>query len=204
MAGSTGRVTVEEQRLKGKGKNAPSELCRTMQRMVFALRLNARCCSQLPKEQPVAFKKTECVMERRPFVLSWLVPFLPVHDARAVDVAPVEVRPDLAPDASLYDAFDPRLRAAARRLQDALETADVAEEERIWSEIIQTYASVDAPWVPEIVGRAWGNRGNARLGALPFGLRVMCVAGRVKERWRRHLRISTRPLRYVPGPLIPC
>ena len=136
--------------------------CRTMQRMVLALRPNARCRSQLPKERPVAFKKAECAIERRPFVLSWLLPFLPVHAAWAVEVAPVEVRPDLAPDSSSYDASDPRLRAAARRLQDALDTADIVEEERIWSEIIQTYASVDAPWVPEIVGRAWGNRGNAR------------------------------------------
>lgn len=29
-------------------------------------------------------------------------------------------------------------------------------------QIIENYSNVDAPWVPDVVGRAWGNRGNAR------------------------------------------
>ncbi|KAL4525194.1 hypothetical protein Ndes2526A_g07274 [Nannochloris sp. 'desiccata'] len=44
----------------------------------------------------------------------------------------------LAPDQSLYDAADPRLRAAAALVQDALKRGRY------------------------VVGRAWGNRGNAR------------------------------------------
>ena len=38
----------------------------------------------------------------------------------------------------------------------------VEEEERLWTEVIETYGSVDAEWVSDIVSRAWGNRGNAR------------------------------------------
>lgn len=30
------------------------------------------------------------------------------------------------------------------------------------AEVIQRYSGLDRPWVPDVVGRAWGNRGNAR------------------------------------------
>lgn len=30
------------------------------------------------------------------------------------------------------------------------------------TKIIDEYSGVDANWVPDLVGRAWGNRGNAR------------------------------------------
>lgn len=36
------------------------------------------------------------------------------------------------------------------------------DEERLWGEIIDKYEDVDAPWRGDIVGRAYGNRGNAR------------------------------------------
>ena len=36
------------------------------------------------------------------------------------------------------------------------------EEERLWTELIDKYEGVDAPWRSDIVGRAYGNRGNAR------------------------------------------
>lgn len=36
------------------------------------------------------------------------------------------------------------------------------EEERLWTELIDKYEGVDAPWRGDIVGRAYGNRGNAR------------------------------------------
>jgi tetratricopeptide (TPR) repeat protein len=38
----------------------------------------------------------------------------------------------------------------------------VEEEERLWTEVIDTYGKLDAEWVSDIVSRAWGNRGNAR------------------------------------------
>lgn len=54
------------------------------------------------------------------------------------------------------------MREAAGLLQQGLNATDVVTEERIWTEIIDTYGGVDANWVPDVVGRAWGNRGNAR------------------------------------------
>ena len=36
------------------------------------------------------------------------------------------------------------------------------EEERLWTLIIDKYGRFEANWVPDVVGRAWGNRGNAR------------------------------------------
>ena len=33
------------------------------------------------------------------------------------------------------------------------------EEERLWTELIEKYEDVDAPWRGDIVGRAYGNRG---------------------------------------------
>ena len=36
------------------------------------------------------------------------------------------------------------------------------EEERLWSELINKYDDSKAPWRADIVGRAYGNRGNAR------------------------------------------
>ncbi len=36
------------------------------------------------------------------------------------------------------------------------------EEERLWTELIEKYEDVDALWRGDIVGRAYGNRGNAR------------------------------------------
>ncbi|GMH36135.1 hypothetical protein BSKO_04003 [Bryopsis sp. KO-2023] len=74
----------------------------------------------------------------------------------------VVVTPEIAPDQSKYDPADPDLRAAARLLQDALGAQDVQREEKLWTEIIQKYGDMDKNWVPDLVGRAWGNRGNAR------------------------------------------
>jgi tetratricopeptide (TPR) repeat protein len=68
----------------------------------------------------------------------------------------------LAPNQALYDAADPRLRAAALLVQDALNADDVEKEEALWTKIITEYGDVDAPWAADVVGRAWGNRGNSR------------------------------------------
>jgi hypothetical protein len=57
---------------------------------------------------------------------------------------------------------DPDLREAAQLLQKGLEASKVEQEEAIWTQIIDKYGSMDKPWVPDVVGRAWGNRGNAR------------------------------------------
>ena len=57
---------------------------------------------------------------------------------------------------------DPRLREAAALLQQGLNATEVAEEEAIWTQIIDQYEGVDANWAPDVVGRAYGNRGNAR------------------------------------------
>ncbi len=35
-------------------------------------------------------------------------------------------------------------------------------EEAIWTDVIQKYQSSNANWMPDVVGRAYGNRGNAR------------------------------------------
>jgi hypothetical protein len=50
--------------------------------------------------------------------------------AAASPLAPPIVRPELAPDQSAYPAADPRLRAAASLVQQALNAEDVQEEER--------------------------------------------------------------------------
>lgn len=36
------------------------------------------------------------------------------------------------------------------------------EEERLWTELIEKYGGSDAIWKADVVGRAYGNRGNAR------------------------------------------
>jgi len=85
-----------------------------------------------------------------------------LRQAGASTLAPIIIRPELAPDQSKYDPEDERLRAAANLLQSGLNAGDVVQEEAVWSRIIQQYSGLDAPWVPDVVGRAYGNRGNAR------------------------------------------
>lgn len=82
--------------------------------------------------------------------------------AWALDIPPSAIDLSRAPDQSSYDPADPELRAAANLLQKALNATDVKSEEALWTELINTYSDVKADWVPDIVGRALGNRGNAR------------------------------------------
>ena len=44
----------------------------------------------------------------------------------------------------------------------AFEASLLQDEERLWTELIDKYDGSKAPWRADIVGRAFGNRGNAR------------------------------------------
>ncbi|KAG2426841.1 hypothetical protein HYH02_014694 [Chlamydomonas schloesseri] len=112
---------------------------------------------------------------RRRDVLLALLPFLGVSGAgapapaRADEDGPTEpplpvpvIRPELTPDQRKYDPSDPELREAAAMLQRALNAPNVEAEEAGWTEVIERFGGLDRPWVPDVVGRAWGNRGNAR------------------------------------------
>lgn len=76
-----------------------------------------------------------------------------------IDAANID--PSLAPDPSLYDATDDELRRAANMIQQGLNAQTVEEEERIWTQIIKEFSDSSAPWRDDVVGRAYGNRGNA-------------------------------------------
>ena len=98
-------------------------------------------------------------------------------------VSAVSIVTSLRPDPLSYDASDPRLREAANALQLALNAESLEDEERLWTEVITRFEpflnnvssasddkepysdSAPAPWAPEIVSRAYGNRGNARVRA---------------------------------------
>mmetsp|Transcript_10578 Transcript_10578/g.15783 ORF Transcript_10578/g.15783 Transcript_10578/m.15783 type:complete len:212 (+) Transcript_10578:1-636(+) len=73
-----------------------------------------------------------------------------------------DIKPDLTPDSTKYDPNDSNLYEASQLLQKALNAEDVAEEERLWTEVIRKYENGNQVWVKDIVGRAYGNRGNAR------------------------------------------
>jgi hypothetical protein len=47
-------------------------------------------------------------------------------------------------------------------LQQALNATNVQQEEAGWTAVIEKYERLDRAWVPDVVGRAYGNRGNAR------------------------------------------
>ncbi|KAG2422704.1 hypothetical protein HXX76_015868 [Chlamydomonas incerta] len=109
---------------------------------------------------------------RRRDVLLALLPFLGLSGAGApaparADEGPVPlpvpvIKPELTPDQRKYDPSDPELREAAALLQRALNAPNVEAEEAGWTEVIERFGGLDRPWVPDVVGRAWGNRGNAR------------------------------------------
>lgn len=89
-----------------------------------------------------------------------LAPGLAYADAQIITPS---IQPQLAPDQSLYDATDPRLRQAGALVQEALSASTVGEEERLWTKIIDDFsADINAPWGKDVLGRAYGNRGNAR------------------------------------------
>lgn len=43
-------------------------------------------------------------------------------------------------------------------MQRALNTETVEEEERGWTDIIETYGPLESPWRDDLIGRAYGNR----------------------------------------------
>jgi hypothetical protein len=57
---------------------------------------------------------------------------------------------------------DEDLRQAAAMLQRGLNAPTLAEEEAAWTAVIDAYGRSSAPWADDVVGRALGNRGNAR------------------------------------------
>lgn len=102
---------------------------------------------------------------RRGFLLSSAAAVLLAQSSpacAATDVPPARIDLSRTPDQSRYDPTDSELRAAANLLQKALNAVTVEQEEALWTELIDTYRGVKADWVPDIVGRALGNRGNAR------------------------------------------
>ncbi|KAJ9529249.1 hypothetical protein QJQ45_007942 [Haematococcus lacustris] len=133
----------------------------------------AKC--QKPRAAPEAFCRasplqdtldtsTALTSRRRMLLISAAaLAMLPLPGQAAMtDVPAAEVQLDLAPDQAKYDPDDMELRAAAQLLQEGLAAPDVVREEAVWTQIIDTYGGLQRPWVPDVVGRAWGNRGNAR------------------------------------------
>jgi hypothetical protein len=85
---------------------------------------------------------------------------------------------------------------AARRLSGRLR--------RLWS---RRYGGLDKPWVPDVVGRAWGNRGNARSRQVrPPPRRAPCLPGRCQHFQHTRGPATARPAHpahpgLLPGPL---
>lgn len=100
-----------------------------------------------------------------PLPVAWVAPPLQSAAAAAVagpEVFPATIRPELAPDQSKYDPTDPELRDAAALLQKGLNAQTVQEEEACFTQVIERYGTSKEPWAADVVGRAQGNRGNAR------------------------------------------
>ena len=87
---------------------------------------------------------------------------LKVADAAEMVISEPVIRVELTPDQSLYDANDPEIRRAASMIQSALNASTVEEEDTIWTEIISEFEGNGKPWSDDVVGRAFGNRGNCR------------------------------------------
>eukprot|EP00798_Chlamydomonas_sp_ICE-L_P020732 gene20732-27547_t len=122
-------------------------------------------CRSLQHSAPVS-ESSSPLIERRAVLgfftaqAAWMI--LPPPSFAGTPVSPITIQPDLAPDQSKYNPADPVLREAANMLQEGLNAETLELEEATWTKIIDIYGSLDEPWVPDVVGRAWGNRGNAR------------------------------------------
>lgn len=112
------------------------------------------------QQQQVHFNKRSLLLG---LAASIGVALLPGAAARAAsDLVPTNLQLDRAPDQSLYNPADAELRDAAALLQQALNAETVQQEEALWTQVIDKYSRVNAIWMPDVVGRAYGNRGNAR------------------------------------------
>lgn len=94
--------------------------------------------------------------------LSGLNPLVSKAETSSYAYVAPRILPELTPDQTKYDPSDQRLRDAINLLQEALNAEDVGKEEAIWTEVIAKWEGLNEPWVPDVVGRAYGNRGNAR------------------------------------------
>jgi hypothetical protein len=102
------------------------------------------------------------LVERRRFLL---LPFVLcgalAQSGTAAAWAPAKIDLSASPRGQ-FDTSDAKFWEAARLFQQALSTDNVQTEERLWSEIISLAGDLQADWVPDILARAYGNRGNAR------------------------------------------
>ncbi|CAM6114683.1 unnamed protein product [Calypogeia fissa] len=98
-----------------------------------------------------------------PMFMSMLLAFgWSVRAKSAHALVPAKIDLTEVPKSEQFDASDSRLRDAVSTFRQALDAPTVEEEERLWTKVIDEYGKVDAQWVPDIVARALGNRGNAR------------------------------------------
>ncbi|PNW75703.1 hypothetical protein CHLRE_12g537550v5 [Chlamydomonas reinhardtii] len=81
---------------------------------------------------------------RRRDVLLALLPFLGLSTGAG---APAPARADEVPETLPVPVIRPELTPDQRKYDPA---------------VIERFGGLDKPWVPDVVGRAWGNRGNAR------------------------------------------
>jgi len=90
----------------------------------------------------------------------------------------------------------------------------VQEEERLWGVLIDKYEGVSAPWAADILGRAYGNRGERAARARPArqhccsqaATRALCAAGNARSRqgkWDAALADLTRAQEICPWSVDP-
>lgn len=120
-------------------------------------RLPLKCMAFSPDSPPVA---------RRALFISLALLQLGTSEGSSAasleDVEPPKIDLSLAPDQAEYDKYDTELRRAANMIQEGLNAETVEEEERVWTRIIDEFSTSKANWRDDVVGRALGNRGNAR------------------------------------------
>ncbi|KAL2634239.1 hypothetical protein R1flu_005718 [Riccia fluitans] len=92
------------------------------------------------------------------YFFAWVAPARKVNASEKM----ATIDPTTTPTSAQFDARDERLQRAASIFRQALEAPTVEDEERLWTEVIVISENVNAEWVPDILARAYGNRGNAR------------------------------------------
>jgi tetratricopeptide (TPR) repeat protein len=110
----------------------------------------------------IRLESSPSLIERRRFVL---LPFVLcgalAQSGTAAAWVPAKIDLSASPRGQ-FDTSDAGFREVASLFQQALSTDNVQTEERLWSEIISLAGDLQADWVPDILARAYGNRGNAR------------------------------------------